>query len=133
VWSLGRVEHFFLNPTHPLGPRRVGLGSRRELDPRVRVGRANPIGLKPDSTVTLISMLPIITFETYIETIAFELTMFQALKWLQMNWQSLCQKTSSKSSFSKSIYATWRTMKAITNANWQSIEARKHVAIKWKC
>jgi len=41
VWLLGRVEHFFLNSTHPLGPRRVGPGSRRELDPRVEFRRAN--------------------------------------------------------------------------------------------
>jgi len=41
VWSLGRVGHFFLNPTHPLGPRRVGPGLRREPNPRVGFRRAN--------------------------------------------------------------------------------------------
>jgi len=46
---VGRVGHSacILRPPHP-----VGLGNLP--DPRVRVGRANPIGLKPDPTITLI-------------------------------------------------------------------------------
>jgi len=46
---VGRVGHSarILRPPHP-----VGLGNLP--DPRVRVGRANPIGLKPDPTVTLV-------------------------------------------------------------------------------
>jgi len=45
---VGRVGHSarILRPPHP-----VGLGNLP--DPRVKVGRANPIGLKPDPTVTL--------------------------------------------------------------------------------
>jgi len=45
---VGRVGHSarILRPSHP-----VGLGNLP--DPRVRVGRVNPIGLKPDPTVTL--------------------------------------------------------------------------------
>jgi len=45
---VGRVGHSarILRPPHP-----VGLGNLP--DPRVRVGRANPIGLKPDPTITL--------------------------------------------------------------------------------
>jgi hypothetical protein len=46
---VGRVGHSarILRPPHP-----VRLGNLP--DPRVRVGRVNPIGLKPDPTVTLI-------------------------------------------------------------------------------
>jgi len=46
--QVGRVGHSarILRPSHP-----VGLGNLP--DPRVRVGRVNPIGLKPDPTVTL--------------------------------------------------------------------------------
>jgi len=45
---VGRVGHSArtLRPSHP-----VGLGNLP--DPRVWVGRVNPIGLKPDPTVTL--------------------------------------------------------------------------------
>jgi len=45
---VGRVGHLarILRPSHP-----VGLGNLP--DPRVRVGRVNPIGLKLDPTVTL--------------------------------------------------------------------------------
>ncbi len=46
---MGRVEHStrILRSPHP-----VELGNL--LDPRVRIGRVNPIGLKPDPTITLI-------------------------------------------------------------------------------
>ena len=45
---MGRVELStrILRSSHP-----IGLGNL--LDPRVRVGRVNPIGLKPDPTITL--------------------------------------------------------------------------------
>jgi hypothetical protein len=46
---VGRVKHStrILRSSHP-----VGLGNLP--DPRVRIGRVNPIGLKPNPTVTLI-------------------------------------------------------------------------------
>ncbi len=41
VWSLGRVEHFFLNSTHSFGPRRIGSRLRRELDLKVEIRQIN--------------------------------------------------------------------------------------------
>jgi len=52
---VGRVEHLarILRSPHP-----VGLGNLP--NPRVRVGRVNPIGLKPDPTITLSKILILI-------------------------------------------------------------------------
>jgi len=49
---VSRVGHStrILRSPHP-----VGLGNLP--DPRVRVGRVNPIGLKPDPTITLIKFI----------------------------------------------------------------------------
>jgi len=56
---VGRVEHStrILRSPYP-----VGLGNLP--DPRVRVGRVNPIGLKPDPTITLVKTFDLIRIES---------------------------------------------------------------------
>jgi len=49
---MGRVRHLarILRSSHP-----IGLGNLPDF--RVKVGRVNPIGLKPDPTITLVDLI----------------------------------------------------------------------------